>query len=93
MYRITGQAINLRYIATEIKLDTSLSEKSTYIIKVAEFGIKHGNLLFDDLDLFQQKMKHYIHWYNMKRVHQRFNNKQTPFEKHLTLTRSDKMVA
>jgi hypothetical protein len=29
----------------------------------------------------------FLHWYNMKRVHQRFNNKQTPFEKHLELTR------
>jgi hypothetical protein len=29
----------------------------------------------------------------MKRVHQRFNNNQTLFEKHLELTRSDKMVA
>jgi len=58
-----------------------------------EFMIKYGNLLFDDLDLFNKKMKHYLHWYNMKRVHQRFNNKQTPFEKHLELTRSDKMVA
>ena len=44
MYRITGPAINLRYIATEIKLDTPLSEESTYIIKVAEFGIKYGYL-------------------------------------------------
>ena len=45
MYRITGPAINLRYIATEIKLDTPLSEESTYIIKVAEFGIKYGYLV------------------------------------------------
>ena len=58
-----------------------------------EFMIKYGNLLFDELDLFNKKMKHYLHWNNMKRVHQRFNNKQTPFEKHLELTRSDKMVA
>jgi hypothetical protein len=42
MYRITGQAINLRYIATSIKQDIELSEQSLHIIKVAEFGVKHG---------------------------------------------------
>ena len=58
-----------------------------------EFMIKYGNLLFSNLTLFNKKLNHYLHWYNMKRVHQRFDDKQTPFEKHLELTKSAKMVA
>ena len=42
MCRIIGQPINFRYIATQVKLDTPLSEQSLYIIKITEFGIKHG---------------------------------------------------
>ena len=38
MFRIKGQLINFRYIATHVKLDTPLSEQSLYIIKIAEFG-------------------------------------------------------
>jgi hypothetical protein len=42
MYRITGQPINLRYVAKEIKPVEDLSEESKQIIKICEFGIKHG---------------------------------------------------
>lgn len=56
-----------------------------------EFMIKHGNLLFDNLTLFSQKLRNYLHWYNFKRVHHRFGNKMTPFEKHLELTKHDKI--
>ncbi len=58
-----------------------------------EFMIKHGNLLFDNLTLFSQKLRNYLHWYNFKRVHHRFGNKMTPFEKHLELTKHDKINA
>ena len=51
-----------------------------------EFMIKHGNLLFDDLHLFNRKLKAYLHWYNFKRVHARYSNKMTPFQRHLQLT-------
>ena len=75
MCRIIGQPINFRYIATQVKLDKPLSEQSLYIIKIAEFGIKYGNLLFSNLILFNDKINHYLYWYNMKRVHQRFDDK------------------
>jgi len=54
-----------------------------------EFMIKHGNLLFSDINLFNKKLYKYLHWYNFKRVHQRFDNKITPFERHLQLTNYD----
>lgn len=58
-----------------------------------EFMIKYGNLLFSNITLFNKKLIQYLHWYNMKRVHQRFNNKLTPFEYHLELTKNVKIVA
>jgi IS30 family transposase len=58
-----------------------------------EFMIKYGELLFDDINLFNKKLLHYIHWYNCKRVHATFNNKMTPFQKHLELQKSGKIVS
>ena len=47
-----------------------------------EFMIKYGNLLFSNLNLFNKKLTKYLYWFNFKRVHQRFNNKITPFQRH-----------
>ena len=44
---------------------------------------KHVNLLFSDINLFNKKLYKYLHWYNFKRIHQRFDNKITPFKRHL----------
>jgi transposase InsO family protein len=58
-----------------------------------EFMIKHGNLLFEDLNLFNKKLDKYLHWYNFKRVHARFGNKMTPFQRHLELAKDGKIVS
>lgn len=50
-----------------------------------EFMIQHESLLFHDLAQFNRKLKSYLHWFNFKRVHARFDNKITPFEKHCQL--------
>jgi len=42
MYRIIGQPINFRYVATSKIVKAELSEKAKQIIKIAEFGLKHG---------------------------------------------------
>lgn len=34
-----------------------------------EFMIKYGNLLFDDINLFNKKLDKYLRWYNFERVH------------------------
>lgn len=57
-----------------------------------EFMIKHGNLLFSNLNLFNKKLKQYVEWFNFKRVHQRFNNKITPYERHMQLNNSGNIV-
>jgi len=44
-----------------------------------EFVDYHINLLFDDMTLFNEKMKDYLLFYNTRRVHCAFNNKLTPF--------------
>lgn len=49
--------------------------------------IKYGNLLFDDINLFNKKLEKYLHWYNFKRVHARFGNKMTPFQRHRQLVK------
>ena len=38
------------------------------------------NLLFDDTTKFNEKLSKYLEFYNTKRVHWAFNNKQTPLE-------------
>jgi len=53
-----------------------------------EFMIKHGNLLFDDITLFNKKLARYLYWFNFKRVHYRFSNKMTPFQYHLQITQN-----
>jgi transposase InsO family protein len=45
-----------------------------------EFVDYHSNLLFDDTTAFNEKMKEYLLFYNTKRVHWAFKNKQTPLE-------------
>ena len=60
MYRITGQPINLRYIATSIKQDIQLSEQSLHIIKVAEFGIKHSYAVA--MEAFNVSKSTYYHY-------------------------------
>lgn len=57
-----------------------------------EFMIKYGNLLFDDINIFNKKLLKYLHWFNFKRVHYRFNNKMTPFQYHLHLTQQGKII-
>lgn len=57
-----------------------------------EFMIKYGNLLFDDINLFNKKLDEYIHWYNFKRVHARFGNKMTPFQRHRELVNGGKII-
>ena len=55
--------------------------------------IKYGELLFDDIKMFNKKWLQYIHWYNFKRVHAKFNNKITPFQKHLELQKNGKIAS
>ena len=57
-----------------------------------EFMIKYGNLLFVDIHLFNRKLTKYLYWYNFKRVHARFGNKMTPFERHRQLTNDGKII-
>jgi len=45
-----------------------------------EFVDYHSNLLFEDTAAFNEKMKEYLLFYNTKRVHWAFKNKQTPLE-------------
>lgn len=45
-----------------------------------EFVDYHVNLLFDDTTKFNEKLKEYLLFYNTKRVHCAFNNKQAPLE-------------
>jgi len=51
-----------------------------------EFVDYHINLLFDDPDQFNEKLKDYLTFYNTKRVHWAFKNKLSPLE---VLTNSD----
>jgi transposase InsO family protein len=44
-----------------------------------EFVDYNINLLFSDITAFNTKLKDYLIFYNTKRVHCAFNNKQTPF--------------
>lgn len=55
-----------------------------------EFVDYHSNLLFEDITKFNQKLSEYILFYNTRRVHWAFKNKQTPLD---VLTRSDYYVA
>jgi transposase InsO family protein len=55
-----------------------------------EFVDYNDNLLFDDTHKFNQKMKEYLEFYNTKRVHYAFKNKQTPLD---ALTASDYYVS
>lgn len=57
-----------------------------------EFMIKHGALLFDNIKLFNKKLRKYLYWFNFKRVHYRFDNKLTPFEYHLQLTKEGRVA-
>jgi transposase InsO family protein len=57
-----------------------------------EFMIKYGNLLFVDINLFNRKLDKYLRWYNFERVHYRFGNKMTPFEKHRQLVNEGKSI-
>jgi transposase InsO family protein len=45
-----------------------------------EFVDYNVNLLFDDTTTFNEKMKEYLMFYNVKRVHWAFKNKLTPLE-------------
>ena len=58
-----------------------------------EFMIKYGNLLFNDINLFNKKLDKYIRWYNFERVHARFGNKMTPFERHRQLVSEGKVIS
>jgi hypothetical protein len=55
-----------------------------------EFVDYNVNLLFDNTTKFNEKMKKYLEFYNTKRVHCAFNNKQTPLE---ALIKSDYYVS
>ena len=54
-----------------------------------EFVDYHANLFFKDITEFNQKLSEYPLFYNTKRVHFAFKNKQIPLE---VLTRSDYYV-
>jgi transposase InsO family protein len=51
-----------------------------------EFVDYNVNLLFDDTTKFNEKLQRYLLFYNTKRVHYAFKNKQTPLE---VLAKSD----
>jgi len=42
MYKIIAQPINLRYIKDKVLCQEELSEESKLILKICEFGLKHG---------------------------------------------------
>jgi transposase InsO family protein len=44
-----------------------------------EFVDYHQNLLFEDMTEFNKKLSNYLLFYNTKRVHSAFKNKETPF--------------
>lgn len=58
-----------------------------------EFMIKYANLLFEDINLFNKKLEKYLRWYNFERVHARFGNKITPFERHRQLAKDGKIIS
>ncbi len=58
-----------------------------------EFMIKHHDLLFTDLTAFNKQLDKYLRWYNFERVHSKFKDKMTPYDKFRALTDCDKMVA
>lgn len=58
-----------------------------------EFMIKYQELLFTDLNQFNKKLNAYLRWFNFERVHYKFDNKMTPYDKFRELTDCDKMVA
>jgi Integrase core domain len=58
-----------------------------------EFMIKYQDLLFNDLNAFNKQLDKYLRWYNFERVHGKFQNKITPYEKFRELTDCDKIVA
>jgi transposase InsO family protein len=45
-----------------------------------EFVDYNVDLLFNDITAFNTKLKDYLTFYNIKRVHCAFNNRQTPFD-------------
>ena len=51
-----------------------------------EFVDYNVNFLFDDTTVFNEKLKEYLLFYNTKRVHYAFKNKETPLE---ALTKSE----
>lgn len=53
-----------------------------------EFMIVYESLLFDDIGKFNRKLNEYLHWYNFKRVHARFDNKIAPYNRFLELTKN-----
>ena len=57
-----------------------------------EFMIKYGNLLFDDINSFNKQLDKYLRWYNFERVHARFGNKMTPFQRHRQLVNDGKII-
>ncbi|MFN8770246.1 MAG: integrase core domain-containing protein, partial [Neisseriaceae bacterium] len=54
-----------------------------------EFMIKYESLLFRDINLFNKKLDKYLRWYNFDRVHARFDNEITPFQRHRQLVQND----
>jgi transposase InsO family protein len=57
-----------------------------------EFMIRYANLLFDDINAFNKRLLKYLHWFNFRRVHYRFNNKMTPFQYHLQLVEQGQII-
>lgn len=55
-----------------------------------EFVDYNVNLLFDDISEFNEKLKNYLSFYNIKRVHYAFKNKLTPLD---VLTKSNYYVS
>jgi len=55
-----------------------------------EFVDYHVNLLFDNITAFNKELSEYLIFYNTRRVHCAFGNKQTPLE---VLSRSDYYVS
>ena len=55
--------------------------------------IKYHDLLFNDIHAFNKQLNKYLRWYNFGRVHSKFDNKMTPYDKFRELTDCDKIVA
>ncbi len=99
MFHIKGQPINFNYLATSKIVREESSDKAKHILRICEFGLKHGyKAAIDGFNISKSTYYHYLKHYKLckeykfKRVHARFGNKMTPFERHRQLVNDGKII-